>query len=159
MKKLLVAIAVLFTAPLLAQTHELTKHNGEKLEINFIKIKNNILYYSLPDNLEEKKISKYAVAQLNEKSKINSQIISEKINATAKSDFKKVVVLKESETVGLKKGDTLNSFFGKIKGQSRLSLLEMGEKRLKENAALKGNQFIVILSNKTDSLKAVTYTY
>lgn len=159
MKNLLVAIAVLVTAPLLAQTHEITKHNGEKLEINFIKIKNNIIYYSAPESLEEKKISKYAVAQLNEKSKINSQIISEKIHVSAKSDFKKVVVLKESETIGLKKGDTLNSFFGKIKGQSRLSLLEMGEKWLKENAALKGNQFIVILSNKTDNLKAVTYTY
>lgn len=159
MKKLLVAIAVLLTAPLLAQTHEIVKHNGEKLEINFTKIKNNIIYYSVPESVEEKKISKYAVAQLNEKSKINSKIISEKIHANAKSDYKKVVVLRESETIGLKKGDTLNSFFGKIKGQSRLSLLEMGEKRLKENAALKGNQFIVILSNKTDNLKAVTYTY
>ncbi|MFV8344313.1 hypothetical protein [Flavobacterium sp. XS2P39] len=159
MKKILVAIAVLLTAPLLAQTHEITKHNGKKLEVNFIKIKNNIIYYSVPESLVEKKISKYAVAQLNEKSKINSQIISEKIHATVKSDYKKVVVLRESETIGLKKGDTLNSFFGKIKGQSRLSLLEMGEKRLKENAALRGNQFIVILSNKTDNLKAVTYTY
>ena len=159
MKKILVAIAVLLTAPLLAQTHEITKHNGEKLEVNFIKIKNNIIYYSVPESLVEKKISKYAVAQLNEKSKINSQIISEKIHATVKSDYNKVVVLRESETIGLKKGDTLNSFFGKIKGQSRLSLLEMGEKRLKENAALRGNQFIVILSNKTDNLKAVTYTY
>lgn len=159
MKKILVAIAVLLTAPLLAQTHEITKHNGEKLEINFIKIKNNIIYYSLPASVEEKKISKYAVAQLKEKSKINSLIISEKIHTTAKSDFKKVVVLKESETIGLKKGDTLNIFFGKIKGQSRLSLVEMGEKRLKKNAALTGNQFIVILSNKTDSLRAVTYTY
>lgn len=159
MKNLLVVLAVVLTAPLLAQTHEITKHNGEKLEINFIKIKNNIIYYSVPESVEEKKISTYAVAQLNEKSKINSRIISEKIHATAKSDFKKVVVLKESETIGLKKGDTLNSFFGKIKGQSRLSLLEMGEKRLKENAAASGNQFIVILSNKTDNLKAVTYTY
>lgn len=159
MKNLLVALAVLITAPLLAQTHEITKHNGEKLEINFIEIKNNIIYYSVPETVEEKKISTYAVAQLNEKSKINSRLISEKIHATAKSDFKKVVILKESETIGLKKGDTLNSFFGKIKGQSRLSLLEMGEKRLKENAAASGNQFIVILSNKTDNLKAVTYTY
>lgn len=160
MKNLLVALAVILTAPLLAQTHEITKHNGEKLEINFIKIKNNIIYYSVPESVEEeKKISRYAVAQLNEKSKINSRIVSDKIHATAKSDFKKVVVLKESETIGLKKGDTLTSFFGKIKGQSRFSLLEMGEKRLKENAAASGNQFIVILSNKTDNLKAVTYTY
>ncbi|MNX28150.1 hypothetical protein D3C86_582470 [compost metagenome] len=159
MKNLLTAIAVLFTAQLFAQTHEIIKHSGEKFDINFIKIEDNLLYYSLPASIEEKKISNYAVAQLNEKAKNNSQIISEKIHLTEKSDYKKVIVLKESETVGLKKVEDVTGFFGKMKGQSKLTLLEMGEKRLKENAALKGNPFIVILSNKTDDLKATAYTY
>jgi hypothetical protein len=159
MKNLLTAIAVLLTAQLFAQTHEIVKHNGEKFDINFIKIEDNLLYYSLPASIEEKKISSYAVAQLNEKTKNNSQIISEKIQLTEKSDYKKVIVLKESETIGLKKTDDLTGFLGKMKGQPKLSLLEMGEKRLKENAAQKGNAFIVILSNKTDDLKAIAYTY
>jgi hypothetical protein len=159
MKNILTAITLLLTAQLFAQTHEIIKHNGEKLDINFIKIEDNFVYYSLPSSMEEQKISKFAVAQLNKKSKNYSQIITEKIYLKEKSDYKKVIVLKESETVGLTKSDYLTSFLGKIKGQSKPTLLEMGEKRLKENAALKGNPFIVIVSNKTDDLKAIAYTY
>ena len=159
MKNLLTAIAVLLTAQLFAQTHEIIKHNGEKLDANFIKIETNLVYYTLPNSMEEHKISRYAVAQLNEKSKMDSRIISKKIDLTDKSDYNKVIVLKESETVGLKKSNDLTAFLGKIKGETRWSLAEMGEMRLKQNAAKKGNQFIVITSNKTDNLKAIAYTY
>jgi hypothetical protein len=159
MKNTLIAITLLLTTPLFAQTHEIIKHNGEKLEINYLKIENNFVYYSLPSSMEEKKISKYAVAQLSEKSKNNSQIISEKKYLKEKSDYTKVIVLKESETAGLTKSGDLTGFLGKIKGQSKLTLLEMGEKRLKENATQKGSPFIVIVSNKTDALKAIAYTY
>ena len=159
MKNLVIAIAVVITAQLSAQTHQIIKHNGEKLDVNFIKLENNLIYYSLPSRYEEQKISKYAVAELNEKSKTNHNVISEKIHATDKSEFKKVLVLKESETVGLKKVDTLNSFLGMIKNQSRLPLLKLGERQLKEKAALKGNPFIVIISKTANKLKAVSYTY
>jgi hypothetical protein len=159
MKNIITAIVALATVQIFGQTHEIIKHDGEKLDINFIKIENNLVYYSLPSSTEEKKISKYAVAQLNEKSKNSSQIISEKIYLTDKSDYKKVIVLNESETIGLKKSNDLSSYWGKVKGQSKPTLSEMGEKRLKENAALKGDPFIVITSNKTDDLKAITYTY
>ena len=41
MKKIIAAIVVLFTTQLSAQTHEIIKHNGDKLEANYIKIENN----------------------------------------------------------------------------------------------------------------------
>lgn len=159
MKNLLTVVAVLLTAQLFAQTHEITKHNGEKLEINFIKIENNMVHYALPNSMEEHKISRYAINQLNEKAKNNSKLISEKIILTKKSDYKKVVVLKESETIGLKKSDDLTSYLEKAKGETRWSRSEMGENRLKQDAAQKGYQFIVITSNKSDKLKAIAYTY
>lgn len=159
MKNLLTALAIALTAQLFAQTHEIVKHNGEKLEVNFIKTEGNLVYYSLPTSAEEKKISRFAVAQLNEKSKNNSLIMSKKINLNDESDYNKVIVLKESETIGLKKSSDLTGFLGKIKGETRWSMAEMGEKRLKQNAAKKGDQFIVITSNKTDNLKAIAYTY
>jgi hypothetical protein len=159
MKNLLTAIAVVLSAQLFAQTHEIIKHNGEKLEVNFIKTEGNLVYYSLPASAEEQKISRYAVAKINEKTKNNPQIISKKIDLIDKSDYNKVIVLKESETIGLKKSIDLTGFLGKIKGETRWSMAEMGEKRLKQNAAKKGNQFIVITSNKTDNLKAIAYTY
>ena len=159
MKNLLTAIAAVLSAQLFAQTHEIVKHNGEKLEVNFIKTEGNLVYYSLPASAEEQKISRYAVAKINEKTKNNPQIISKKIDLIDKSDYNKVIVLKESETIGLKKSTDLTGFLGKIKGETRWSMAEMGEKRLKQNAAKKGNQFIVITSNKTDNLKAIAYTY
>ena len=159
MKNLLTAIAVVLSAQLFAQTHEIVKHNGEKLEVNFIKTEGNLVYYSLPASAEEQKISRYAVAKINEKTKNNPQIISKKIDLIDKSDYNKVIVLKESETIGLKKSIDLTGFLGKIKGETRWSMAEMGERRLKQNAAKKGNQFIVITSNKTDNLKAIAYTY
>jgi hypothetical protein len=159
MKNLLTAIAVVLSAQLFAQTHEIVKHNGEKLEVNFIKTEGNLVYYSLPASAEEQKISRYAVAKINEITKNNSRIISKKIDLIDKSEYNKVIVLKESETVGLKKSIDLTSFLGKIKGETRWSMAEMGEKRLKQNAAKKGYQFIVITSNKTDNLKAIAYTY
>ena len=159
MKNIITAIAVFFTAQLFAQTHEIVKHNGEKFEANFIKIENNLVHYSLPNSSEQHKISRYAVAQLNEKSKNHSKVVSEKINLTEKPDYKKVIVLKESETIGLKKSEDLKSYVGVAKGETRWTLSEMGENSLKQNAAKKGYQFIVITSNKKDNLKAIAYTY
>lgn len=159
MKNLLAVVAVLFAAQLLAQTHEIIKHDGEKLNVNFIKIEGNLVYYSLPNSMEEQKISRYAINQLNEKAKNISKTVSEKIILNQKSDYKKVVILKESETIGLRKLDNLTSYLGIAKGETRWSISEMGENRLKQNAAQKGYEFIVITSHKTDKLKAIAYTY
>lgn len=159
MKNILSVIAVLFTAPFFAQTHEIVKHNGEKIEVNFIKVENNLVYYAYPNSAEQHKISRYAVAQLNEKSKNNSKVISEKITLAEKADAKKVIVLKENETVGLKKSEDLTSNLATAKGETRWSASELREKQLKEKAASKGQQFIVITSKKHDKLTATTYTY
>lgn len=159
MKNLLTLIAVLLTTPFFAQTHEIIKHDGEKLTVNFIKMEDNLVYYSLPNSMEQKKISRYAVAQLNEKPNNNSKTITQKIDLNEKSAYKKVIVLKESETIGLKKSEDLTSYLGIAKGETRWSKSEMGEMLLKQNAAKKGYEFIVITSNKADKLKAIAYTY
>ena len=159
MKNLFIAFTILFTTSLIAQTHQIIKHDGETIDINFIKTANNLVYYTLPPSAEVKTISQYAVAQLNQKSKSDSKILSEKIQLNGKSDYKKVVVLKKHQTIGLKESGVITSFYGGTKGESSLSFSDNGEKRLKQNAALKGSQFIVILSNKPKDLKAVIYTY
>jgi hypothetical protein len=159
MKNLLALIAVLFTAQLSAQTHEIVKHNGEKLDVNYIKMAKNIVYYALQNSMEEHRISRYAVAQLNEKAKNNSKIISEKINLTENLDYKKVIVLKESEVIGLTKSESIKGYHTIAKGETRWSLAQVGEKQLKQNAVKKRCPFIVITSNKKDNLKAIGYTY
>lgn len=159
MKNLFITFTILFTSSLIAQTHQIVKHDGETIEINFIKNENNLVYYTLPKSAEEKTISQYAVSQLNEKSKSTSEVISEKIQLNGKSDYKKVVVLKKHQTKGLKETGMITSFYSGTKGETPLSFIDNGEKRLKQNAADKGSQFIVILSNKPKNLKAAIYTY
>ena len=159
MKNLITVIAVMFTAQFFAQTHEIIKHNGEKLNVNFVKIENNLVYYAHPNSIEQHKISRYAVAQVTEKSKSNSKVVSEKIIFSEKPDSEKVIVLKESETIGLKKVEDLIGHLNMAKGETRWSASEIGENRLKEKAASKGHQFILIVSNKIGNLKAVAYTY
>ena len=159
MKNLFIALTILFTSSLFAQTHEIIKHDGERIDINFIKIENNLVYYTLVQSTEEKTISQYAVAQLNEKLKNDSKIISEKIQLNGISDYKKVVILKKHQTIGLKESGVITSFYGGTKGETPLSFSDNGEKRLKQNAALQGAQFVVILANKPKDLKAAIYTY
>jgi hypothetical protein len=159
MKNILAVIAVLFAAPLFAQTHDIIKHNGEKLEVNYIKMDNNIVYYAFPNSMEQHKISRYAVAQLNEKANNNSKPVSEKIILADNFDYKKVIVLKESEIIGLTKSENLKGYHSIAKGETRWSLAQIGEKQLKQNAAKKGCQFIVITSNKKDNLTAIAYVY
>jgi len=159
MKNILTIIAVIFTANLFAQSHEIIKHNGEKLEVNFIKAENNLIYYSLPTSTEEQKISKYAVAQLNDKAKASSKKISENIVTTEQSDYKKVVILKESETIGLNKSEELIGFIGKVKGQPYYELNKIMETNLQKKAASKGVPFIVFVSKDPNNLKAIAFKY
>jgi hypothetical protein len=106
--------------------------------------------------MEEHKISRYAVAQLNEKPITIAETVSEKIILEDNFDYKKVIVLKESETIVLTKSENLKGHHSIAK--QRWSLAQIGEKQLKQNAAKKGCQF-VITSNKKNNLKAVAYAY
>ena len=159
MRNLIIACIFLYTISLLAQTQQIIKHDGRVMDIHFIKIENNLMYFTLPETSEEKTISTYSVALLSTKSKSESKIISKRIELIGKSVYKKVVVLKKYQTQGLKESGIITSFYGGTKGESPVSFLDNGEKRLKQNAALKGFPFIVILSNEPKNLKAALYTY
>ena len=159
MKISILTVFILFTSSLIAQTHQMLKHDGITIDINYIKTENNLVYFTLPQSLEEQSISKYAVAKLTEKSKNTPLIISEKIELNGKSDYGKVVVLQKHETLGLKESGIITSFYFGTKGEPSLSFSENGKKRLKQNAAQNRAPFIVILSNKPKDLKAAIYTY
>ena len=44
MKISIITVFILFTSSLFAQTHQMHKHDGATVDINFIKIENNITY-------------------------------------------------------------------------------------------------------------------
>ena len=159
MRKACFILTVLFTVSVTAQTHELLKHNGEKLEINYIKTDQNLLHFSTSENSEEHTISKFAVASVRNKSNGAIQTISSKAAMEDKKAYKNVVFLKENETIGLQKGEAISCFVGVTKGMSHYDLMEMKKRRLTKKASKKGSPFIVITSESTDETKALLYNY
>ncbi|MFV8369251.1 hypothetical protein [Flavobacterium sp. LB2R40] len=159
MRNIFLTLLILFTNSLMAQTHQIIKHDGGIIDINFIKTEASLVHYTLAKSTEEKTISQFAVAQLKERSQSYTQMITEKIQLKGKLDYTKIIILKKNQTNGLKESGIITSFYGGTKGETPLSFSENGEKRLKQKAALKGHPFIVILSNTPKNLKAITFTY
>lgn len=159
MIKAYVILTVFLTVSISAQTHELLKHNGEKIQINYNKTERNLVYFSIPNSLEENSVSQYAVQLLTDKTTGKSQIISSKIDIKDQNAFREVVFLKEFEIIGLKKGEAISVFLGRTKGYSHYDLVSMKKRRLQEKAAKKGSPFVVITSESYDETKAVLYYY
>lgn len=159
MKKTGIVLSCMVSFLMSAQTHDLVKHNGEKIAVNLVKQENNLVYFSKPNNTEIEKISKYAVASVTNKSNGEVTTISNKINCKDKTNYTEVVFLEQSQTIGLQKGESINSFFGVTKGQSDYDLKKMKKRRLQEKAASLKSPFVVIVSEKPDETKAVLYQY
>ena len=154
MRKVFVILAVLMAVSITAQTHEILKHNGEKVLINYIKTDTNLIYFSNPNSSEEVKISTYVVQSLTEKSTGKIQDVSSKLEAN-----KEVIFLKNNEIDGLQKVAHISVFLGRPKGMSFNDLSVFKKKRLQEKAIQKGAVFIVITSETFDTTQADLYSY
>lgn len=154
MRKVFVILAVLMAVSITAQTHEILKHNGEKVLINYIKTDTNLIYFSNPNSSEEGKISTYAVQSLTEKSTGKIQVVSSKMETN-----KEVIFLKINEIDGLQKVAHISVFLGRPKGMSFNDLSVLKKKRLQEKAIQKGAVFIVITSETFDTTQADLYSY
>lgn len=154
MRKVFVILAVLMAVSITAQTHEILKHNGERVLINYIKTDTNLIYFSNPNSSEEVKISTYVVQSLTEKSTGKIQDVSSKLKTN-----KEVIFLKNNEIDGLQKIAHISVFLGRPKGMSFNDLSVLKKKRLQEKAIQKGAVFIVITSETFDTTQADLYSY
>lgn len=154
MRKVFVILAVLMAVSITAQTHEILKHNGEKVLINYIKTDTTLIYFSNPNSSEEVKISTYVVQSLTEKSTGKIQDVSSKLKTN-----KEVIFLKNNEIDGLQKVAHISVFLGRPKGMSFNDLSVFKKKRLQEKAIQKGAVFIVITSETFDTTQADLYSY
>ena len=159
MKYLYTAALLAVTAINFAQTHEFIKHNGEKLEVNYIKTEEKLVHYSIPKSTEEKIISTLALAQIQDNNKSNSKIITDKVLIESASDYRKVQSVRLQETSGLQKIGSVSSFLGQTKGETYQAFTDNALKRLQQLAAKKGAPFLVITSNTPQNLKADLYSY
>ncbi len=154
MRKVFVILALFMAVSITAQTHEIVKHNGEKVLINYIKTDTNLIYFSNPNSWEEGRISTYAVQSLKEQSSGIIQVISSKVDID--NGF---VFLKNNEIAGLRKVASISVFLGRPKGMSFNDLSFLKKRRLQEKATQKEALFVVITSETFDTIKADLYSY
>ncbi|WP_281231294.1 hypothetical protein [Flavobacterium gelatinilyticum] len=159
MKVLYFTLALLFANVAISQTHQITKHNGEQLDVNFIKNENGLIYYSLNGSSEEVKISKHAVSSITNKQTKQTQKISDKIVVDSKDDYKMVTVLPQEKTIGLKQTGTFTGVSTRTKGEPPIANQNQTAMRIKSKSALNGSPFVSITEKADGKYEAVTYVY
>lgn len=159
MKNLFFTLAILFANIAISQTHQIIKHNGEQQDVNFIKVDNDLVYYSLNGSAEEKKISKYAVSQLIDKQTNQSQMISDKVTVDSQSDYKFVKVLSQDKTLGLKQVASFSGVSTKTKGETPIANKNQTALRIKTESASNGYPFVSIVERADGKYDAIAYVY
>jgi hypothetical protein len=159
MKVLYFTLALLFANIAISQTHQITKHNGEQIDVNFIKSENDLIYYSLNGSSEEQKISKYAVSQITNKQTNQAQKISDKIVVDSDDDYKMVTVLPQEKTIGLKQVANFSGVSTKTKGEPPIANQKQTAMRIKSKSASNGYPFVSITEKADGKYEAVAYVY
>lgn len=150
---------MLFANIAISQTHQITKHNGEQLDVNFIKNENGLIYYSLNGSSEEIKISKHAVSSITNKQTKTTQKISDKIVVDSKDDYKMVTVLPQEKTIGLKQAASFTGVSTRTKGEPPIANQKQTAMRIKTKSASNGYPFVSIVEKGDGKYEAISYMY
>ncbi|KUJ62520.1 hypothetical protein AR687_06715 [Flavobacteriaceae bacterium CRH] len=159
MKVLYFTLSILFANIAISQTHQITKHNGEELDVNFIKHENDLIHYSFNGSFEEQKISKHAVSHLTNKQTKQTQKISDKIVVDSKSDYKLVKVLPQEKTIGLKQAANFSGVSTRTKGEPPIANQNQTAMRIKTKSASNGYPFVSIVEKEDGKYEAIAYVY
>lgn len=141
-------------------------HNGKDADVKVIKVSEFTITYSYPNETAEQTIGKYAVDRIKYSSG-REEKITDKIVISGKDDWEKVHILEKAEqAVGLK---SLGEVGGKTSGMMGFhtagSADKKSMKKLLEDAAEKGAQFVLITSDKDNQFtnqskkRGVAYGY
>jgi sRNA-binding regulator protein Hfq len=141
-------------------------HNGKDMDVKIIKVSEFTISYSYPNETAEQTIGKYAVGKIKYSSG-REEKITDKILVSGKDDWEKVMILeKAEEAVGLK---SLGEVDGKTSGMMGFhtagSADKKSMKKLLEDAAEKGAQFVLITADKDNQFthqskkRGVAYSY
>ena len=159
MKILYFTLAMLLANVAISQTHQITKHNGEQLDVNFIKNENGLIYYSNVGSSEEIKISKHAVSSITNKQSKQTQKVSDKIVVDSKDDYKMVTVLPQEKTIGLKQAASFTGVSTRTKGEPPIANQKQTAMRIKSKSASNGYPFVSIIEKADGKYEAVSYVY
>ena len=142
-----------------AQSHQIVKHNGDVMDVNFIKHENNSIHYSHVGDKQEHKVSKHTVAYLKHHSTSISEAISSKVEVNSKHDFHKVSILKHEDALGFEKSKKFVLIEGINKGGTTHFDSEDTIRKIKYQSAKLGYPFVVLIGKANGKYQAVAYNY
>lgn len=159
MKTLLTFFCFSLSMAFFAQSHVLVKHSGEKLNVNYIKTDNNLMYFNTGKDQVEQTISTFAVAELINTATNATTKVSDKITVNGEQDYHKVIVIAPNATTGLTSTANDSKFVNRVKGQTPLAVQQQNITALKRKAAKEGIPFVSLAQNNRTESSATMYTY
>jgi hypothetical protein len=159
MKPFITFLFITFSLQFFAQSHILVKHNGDKINVNYLRTNNNTIFYNSSKNQVEETISTFAIAELIDKSTNTAAKISDKVVVSGAEDYNKVVIIDPNQTSGLFLIKNSLKFDNRVKGQSPLSVKQRNEMALKRRAAKDGIPFVSLIENNRRESSAKMYSY
>ncbi|MCZ8228366.1 hypothetical protein [Flavobacterium sp.] len=159
MKTFITLLFLAISTPFFAQSHVLVKHNGEKMNVNYIKTNNNLLYFNTGKDQVEQTISTFAVAELVNTTTNDRTKVSDKIVVSGEQDYNKVIVIAPNAATGLSSTTNDSKFVNRIKGQTPLAVQQQNIIALKRRAAKEGIPFVSIAPINRMESNARMYTY
>jgi hypothetical protein len=158
MKTLFTLLCFSLSTTFFAQTHVMVKHNGEKINVNYIKTNNNLIYFNSGKDQVEQTISTFAVAELINTTNNEATKVSDKITVNGEQDYNKVVVIPSAASSGL--ATSKNTLVAnRIKGQTPLAVQQQNLVTLKRKAAKEGLPFVSLDEKNRAESSATMYTY
>ncbi|OAZ04434.1 hypothetical protein [Flavobacterium succinicans] len=159
MKTFITLLFLAISTPFFAQSHVLVKHNGEKMNVNYIKTNNNLLYFNTGKDQVEQSISTFAVAELINTITNDRAKISDKIVVSGEHDYNKVILITPDATTGLSTIANNSKFINRVKGQTPGAVQQQNIMALKRKAAKEGIPFVSIAPINRAESTAKMYTY
>ncbi len=151
MKKFILSL-VLFSVSLAtyAQNDIITKHNGEKIEGNVVRVDEFTITFKYANEDAENVISKYAVASVKHGKSGREENITQKIEINSPKEADKVIILEDnSYTAGLTRAGEIRGKTSFINMRSFSGGDKKAMEKLKKEAAEMGCQFVLITSEKS----------
>lgn len=159
MKTLITLLFFSLSISIWSQSHLIVKHNGEKLNVNYIKTDNNLIYFNSGKDQVEQTISTFAVAELINTSTNATTKVSDKIVVNGEQDYNKVKVLTANQQHGLIPSSKKITYTNRIKGQTPLAVQQQNITALKRKAAKEGIPFVSLISENRNESIATLLTY
>lgn len=149
MKKLLFVLLSFISVSAFAQNDKIYMHNGKTIEGNVVRVAEFTVVFKYANEDAEQTVGKYAVEKIVYGKSGREEEVTEKIVVNSKDDWEKVVVLEDkSQVAGLLKVEEIKGKTAFINYRTAAGSDRKAEQKLKEEAAAKGCQFILMTSDK-----------